>query len=92
MIYPVKIRQVSRYAFEAVWSDGEIREYALSWLQKNCPCRRCQEQHRLVDPLVLAEKISSVGKYALKVEFTSGCKSGIFPYLYLKNLPLENKK
>lgn len=92
MIYPVEIKQLSRYSFQIRWSDASCDEYLLSNLQKNCPCLACQGVEKIVDPLVMAQEIKTIGKYALKIIFTSGCIQGIFSFAHLKNLQGKEEK
>jgi len=90
IFYPVKISQNSRYSFEIEWSDHKKQVVNLSFLQKNCECKICElKETKLVDPLVMATKISTYGRYALKVEFTAGCKSGIFSFSKLRSLAVD---
>ena len=87
-----KIYQKSNSVFTIEWIDGKIVDYRLSDLQKNCNCARCVDEKtgkRLVEPSLIsdeltAKRIYSVGRYALKVEFSSGCSRGIYPYSWLK--------
>ena len=92
MVYPIEIQQLSRYCFQIRWSDSSCDEYLLSDLQKNCPCLSCQSAPKIVEPLVMAEEIKTIGKYGLKIIFTSGCNQGIFSFSDLKNLPAKEKK
>ena len=88
-----KIYQKNDYVFTIEWLDGKVQDYQLSNLQKNCLCARCVDEHtgkRLSDPSLIsneltAKRIYNVGRYALKVEFSSGCSRGIFPYRWLKS-------
>ncbi|MEM7175189.1 MAG: DUF971 domain-containing protein [Chlamydiota bacterium] len=83
------IEQKDRYHFTILWSDGRKDTYRLRTLQQQCPCVRCieaREQQRLLDvnDHVLAKRIVSVGRYALRVEFTTGCSQGIYPFSLLR--------
>jgi len=92
MIYPIQLVQKTRYAFLVKWSDGKQTEYTLPFLQKNCLCRNCTAiEKREVDPLVMADEIETIGKYALKIKFTSGCNHGIFPFDYLLELASQEE-
>ena len=91
-IFLKNIRQKNNHAFAIEWSDGKVFDYELSELQKNCPCALCVDQKdgkRLLDPSsiksdVRARKIISVGRYALKIQFTSGCSMGIYSFEMLR--------
>ncbi len=82
------IKQKNNHAFTIEWSDGLVGDYRLSDLQKCCPCANCTDEttgKRLVDEKsikhdVKAIRIVSVGRYALRVQFTSGCSTGIYDF------------
>lgn len=88
---PILIRTIAQkdnHHFTVEWTDGSSKNYRLSDLQRRCPCakcfdvetgkQRCTEDEPDVD--VRAVQIKSVGRYALKVLFTSGCSRGIYSY------------
>lgn len=83
-----KIEQKNNHEFVIEWMDGKVSEYRLSELQKRCPCAMCVDEttgkrligEKQVDPQVRARKIQSVGRYALRVDFTSGCSTGIYSF------------
>lgn len=88
------IKQVDPHAFLIQWSDGREMRYRLSDLQRVCPCARCfdpVQKVRLASALstkddVAAYGIKNVGRYAMKIDFTSGCSNGIFSYEMLYKL------
>lgn len=88
-----KIWQKNNHEFSIEWNDGCVVDYCLSELQKNCPCAGCIDKasgNRLVNenPVksdVRAIRIFSVGRYALRILFTSGCSNGIFDFNFLRN-------
>ncbi len=89
------INQKNNSIFTIEWIDGTILEYQLSHVQKNCPCARCVDEStgkRLVDITAIpadleAKRIYSIGRYALKIEFASGCSRGIYPLSWLRQFP-----
>ena len=88
-----QITQKDRYTFAIEWTDGLISHYRLNQLQKNCPCIACREKRLLRDrdevqvhEGVMAFRIRSFGRFALKIEFTSGCSNGIYPYSLLRRI------
>jgi ATP-binding protein involved in chromosome partitioning len=81
-----EIRQKDRHHLQIVWSDGQIHDYRLSDLQKNCPCAGCKEKTPNVNPDVSAQKVTMVGRYALRIQFTQGCSHGIYELESLRNL------
>lgn len=98
---PVRqIRQKNDQSFEIEWSDGTINSYRLSDLQKQCPCANCVDEttgKRIVDPSrvnpdVGAVRITNVGRYAIKIQFTTGCSTGIYSFDMLRNFGKELAK
>ena len=87
-----EIRQRDNHTFTIAWSDGEVRDYRLSDLQKQCPCAKCVDEatgKRMVDEAsirddVRAVRIASVGRYAMRIQFTSGCSTGIYGFDMLR--------
>ncbi len=88
------IEQKDNHTFSICWSDGVCQDFLLSTLQKHCPCAACVDEatgERLIDPKNIDEKVKavrlrSVGRYALKITFTSGCSTGIYDFDYLRKL------
>ena len=92
-----KIVQKDNYHFLIEWNDGKENTYRLSDLQKQCPCAACVDENtgkRVLDESTIPQdvkaiKIVNVGRYALRIYFSSGCKNGIYSYDSLYQL--ENK-
>lgn len=89
-----KICQKDNHTFTIHWDDGIVADYRLSELQRHCHCANCIDEStgkRLLDvasiqPNVRAVRIVSVGRYALRVQFTSGCSAGIYDFDMLYKL------
>lgn len=87
------IKQTDNHTFQIIWNDGSQKNYRLSDLQKNCPCAGCVDEltgqriatSQAVKEDVRAINLQSVGRYALKIKFTSGCSTGIYSYTTLYN-------
>jgi DUF971 family protein len=94
-----KIYQKDNTTFTIEWTDGKIYNYRLSDLQKNCSCARCRDEKTgqgLIDPEKIpvdlsARRIFNIGRYALKVEFSSGCSRGIYSFAWLQQSPSIEK-
>lgn len=94
MGYVRKIWQKDNHHFAIEWTDGLNAEYRLSDLQKQCPCAKCVDEatgKRLLDEKTIYEdvraiRIENVGRYALKIQFTSGCSSGIYSFEMLHKM------
>lgn len=84
-----EIAQLDNYSFGITWSDGVRQKFRLSELQERCPCAQCNVDgsNRSIDKDVRAVNISSVGRYAMKIKFTSGCSNGIYTYALLREFP-----
>jgi DUF971 family protein len=80
------ISQVDKSSFKITFSDEKKRLFRFSELQRVCPCSSCEKNERIVDQEIGATKIASVGSYALRIDFTSGCSKGIFTYAFLRKL------
>lgn len=68
------------------WSDGKQNEILLRELQKHCPCVQCQNEKKNTNAEVHATKIEWVGRYAVRVDFVTGCSNGIYEFELLRNL------
>lgn len=88
------IEQKDNHTFAIQWNDGITRNYRLSELQVRCPCAGCVDEvtgERLIDASkidynVKAKRVASVGRYALRIDFTSGCSHGIYTYEMLRKM------
>ena len=87
------IEQKSNHIFCITWSDGIQNDYRLSQLQKICPCAHCTDENTgerktnpdKVPPDLRAISIRNVGRYALKIQFSSGCSTGIYTFDLLRS-------
>ena len=84
-----KIWQVNNTQFAIHWTDGTEKLYTLSDLQRNCPCAACRENQGKEDRVpedLTAIAVRSVGRYALRIDFNTGCSNGIFHFGLLYQL------
>ena len=87
LVFIKEIKQENSYAFSIIWNDGKKQKFSLCDLQRNCPCQRCQlKTEHESNNKVKAFKISSVGNYALRIYFTSGCSAGIYSFEFLRSI------
>ena len=94
IVFIREIKQVDSYHFAILWTDGAISNYRLSEIQKNCPCALCRDEKSgkslvsedKIDQGVRAYKITSVGRYALRIAFVSGCSEGIYSFALLRSM------
>jgi len=68
-----------------IFLNGEWHALSLHEIQKNCPCARCSKEKKS-DPKVALLEFSLMGRYALKITFSSGCSRGIYPFSLLKKM------
>lgn len=88
----LKFEQLSPFEFQIEWSDKKISSYRLSDLQVLCPCASCEEQRKKnidfakqVPSDLRAHEVTQIGRYAIKIDFVSGCSNGIYSYELLRN-------
>lgn len=89
------IAQKDNYTFTIDWSDGVCQDFRLSELQKRCPCAKCVDSASSIDKRndeVRAVKIESIGRYALRIQFTSGCSTGIYSFALLRSLSQKDNE
>lgn len=69
------------------WVDGLVREYEGREVQRYCPCIVCRDikDQGLQDKVEIKE-VTAVGKYGLKIQFSHGCSSGIYPFAMLRKI------
>lgn len=87
--FVTEIKQKDNYTFTLAWNDGMRSDYRLSTLQQHCPCAGCREggaKSLQGGDDVRAKRIVSVGRYALRIEYTGGCSAGIYGYDLLRAL------
>lgn len=100
MSLPLAVRKISQknnHVFEIEWSDGVVQDFLLSDLQKACPCAQCTDEvsgRSLVDPSMISDDvralfIRSVGRYGLRIQYTSGCSTGIYSFDRLRKMKGE---
>lgn len=75
------------------WSDGSSNIFKLSELQMQCPCANCVDENTgerkvLNTPVqsnVSAFSVSNVGRYAIRIQYSSGCSTGLYSYQFLRS-------
>jgi DUF971 family protein len=84
------IHQKDNHTLTIDWSDGVSRDYRLSDLQRKCPCAGCNEESGGKTPEVREDvkgvRVHNIGRYALRIQYTSGCSAGIYSFAMLRNL------
>lgn len=96
----VKVHVSSGEGVDITWSDGHTSHYSFPYLRDHCPCATCKEERDRHDgmragassalpmfkPQINARAASTVGSYAIQIEFTDGHSTGIYSFEYLREL------
>jgi ATP-binding protein involved in chromosome partitioning len=80
----ILIRQRDHNHLE-IFFEGQWQGLSLQKIQEHCPCAAC-ERKKKSDASVSLLEFSPVGRYAIKIKFSSGCSQGIYPHSLLKYL------
>jgi DUF971 family protein len=88
------IWQQDNYTFCIRWNDGHVQHFRLCDVQRQCPCAGCVDERtgerllnaQTVSNEVRAVAIRSMGRYALHIQFTSGCSKGIYHFDDLRQM------
>ena len=86
------IKQKHNYVFTIDWSDGVTLDYRLNHVQQRCPCAKCHEARSREgfqqenNDTVQALRLVSIGRYAMRIQFTAGCSAGIYSYAMLRQI------
>lgn len=89
----VKVSHTDPRFLSIEWKDGAFSKIRFSTLQKICPCARCVDEMkgtRLSNPSHISEELTAegiemVGRYGIKISFTSGCSTGIYSFECLRS-------
>ncbi|MCH9614222.1 MAG: Iron-sulfur cluster carrier protein [Chlamydiia bacterium] len=71
------------------WPDGMTSFFQGATIQKFCPCAQCENKRLAPKSAVKLLQIEPVGRYAVRVQFSSGCSKGIFPFSLFRQLTRE---
>jgi ATP-binding protein involved in chromosome partitioning len=91
---PAGLRKRDARTLSIRWRDGQVDDLDVRDLRLACPCAHCVEEmsgRAVLDPAsvpadVLPRKITSVGTYAVIVDWSDGHGTGIYTYGYLRGL------
>jgi DUF971 family protein len=83
---------------QITWQDGVTDSYPLDWLRAHCPCATCMEERREAaanvnelrlhtGPLPSTEIAGAelVGNYAIRLDWSDGHSTGIYPFIELRS-------
>lgn len=91
---PSAIVQKGPDALAITWADGHASVYPVRALRLACGCAHCVDEwtgrERLDEAAVPADvrplQIAPVGRYALRIAWSDGHESGIYPFQRLRSL------
>ncbi len=91
---PAGLRARDARTLEIGWADGRVDDLDVRDLRLACPCAHCVEEMSgaaLLDPAsvpadVAPRKITSVGTYAVIIDWSDGHGTGIYTFTYLRRL------
>ena len=99
MLYPktdTELLEVRRLPDERLlqltWSDGSTARPSYDLLQGYCPCALCRGHdggeitYQPPKRPIRSVGIEPVGNYAISVVFERGCRAGIFPFDFLREV------
>ncbi len=92
---PTQIQRLSG-GISVQWNDGRQGVYSYQLLRQKCPCARCQSEKSNKNPLRLLPDsltkdltivdIQLVGRYAIRLIWSDGHKTGIYTFEFLRSL------
>ena len=102
-VQPTELKLVAADRLRIVWSDAQVREYAVRELREKCPCATCREKRNAPPPPATSLPILSaaeaaplriaamnpVGRYAYSIDFSDGHDTGIFTLESLREMGVE---
>jgi ATP-binding protein involved in chromosome partitioning len=94
LLFVRQIWQKNNDTFSIEWNDGLVQDFRLCNLQRNCPCAHCTDEmtgKQLLDPKTISDDVKavvirSIGRYGLRIQFTSGCSTGIYSFDRLRKM------
>ena len=89
-----RIYQIDRNTLGLAWADGRESRIPVRDLRIQCPCAHCVDEvtgERILDEDLVLEDvhpvtIEPVGRYALRIHWSDGHDTGIYPFERLRAL------
>jgi DUF971 family protein len=93
-IEPREIMQEGEACLRITWADGRACRFDAPALRRACPCAQCVNEwtgQRMLKPEAVSdevriEDVSIVGRYALNFRWSDGHETGIYSFVYLREL------
>ena len=91
---PSEVGRSNQHDLKITWEDGHPSVYPARWLRLQCPCAGCVDEvtgeRRLTEAMVAQDvvplQVQLVGRYAITIEWSDGHRTGIYPFVLLRNL------
>ena len=87
--FVIKMQQIGPSMIELIYSDGVVKKLRLETIQKNCGCTRCKGTQPTISTDLKVSKVTTVGRFGLKVYFLKGCQQGIYGHQQLRDIPCD---
>ena len=96
----VKVFVTTGEGVAIAWADGHASRYTFPYLRDECPCATCRDEREkkaqdntrgadllpMFKPRVTAKSATSVGNYAIQIQFSDGHSTGIYSFDALREL------
>ncbi len=96
----VKVYVTTGEGVAVTWSDGHASRYTFPYLRDHCPCATCNDEREkkaheppgaanplpMFKPRVTAKSATSVGNYAIQIQFSDGHATGIYSFGVLREM------
>jgi DUF971 family protein len=96
----VKVFVTTGEGVAITWSDGHASRYTFLYLRDHCPCATCNDEREkkaqekpgaanplpMFKPRVTAKSATSVGNYAIQIQFSDGHSTGIYSFDALREM------
>jgi ATP-binding protein involved in chromosome partitioning len=91
---PTQIRQADARHLAIRWADGHESRYEVRALRLACRCAQCVDEWsgaQTLDATTVAEDVhprnlASVGRYAIRIDWSDGHNTGIYSFRSLREL------
>ncbi len=94
LLLPKEIRKIGTTDLKITWNDLHQSLYPFPYLRQNCRCAFCIDERSgkqilikdNVNPNLEAFKVTPVGQYALRIDFSDGHNTGLYTLQHLRQL------
>ena len=93
-LIPLDLKQLGPTSLGIRWSDGHQSQYNVRKIRVECRCANCVDEwtrerllkEEMVPADVKPTRIESVGRYALRIDWSDGHNTGIYTFDQLRSL------